>query len=95
MSFPGESARKLQDDELAKLNLIRDIPLEVQAVLGKTKIPLKKVFSLVPGYIVGLNRFLGEPVELYAHERLVATGEVVLVNGQFGVKITEMVRPKY
>ncbi|NLX91594.1 MAG: flagellar motor switch phosphatase FliY [Firmicutes bacterium] len=96
VSFPGGAAAKqLSDEEYAKLNLIKDIPLEIRAVLGKARMPLKRVFSLLPGEIIGLNRFLGEPVELFAHERLVATGEVVLVNGQFGVKITEIVRPKY
>lgn len=95
VSFPGGAAMQLPDEEYAKLNLIRDIPLEIRAVLGKARIPLKRVFSLLPGEIISLNRFLGEPVELFAHEQLVATGEVVLVNGQFGVKITEIVRPKY
>lgn len=94
-SFPGGATGVLSGGEYDKLNLIRDIPLEIQAVLGKTKIPLKKAFSLAPGHTISLNRFLGEPVEIYANRRLVATGEVVLVNGQFGVKITKMVRPKY
>jgi len=95
VSSPRETIKQLTDDEYAKLNLIRDIPLEIQAVLGKTRVPLKRIFSLLPGEIVSLNRFLGEPVDLFANQRLVATGEVVLVNGQFGVKITEIVRPKY
>lgn len=95
VSFPGGAAMQLPDEQYAKLNLIRDIPLEIRAVLGKARIPLKRVFSLLPGEIINLNRFLGEPVELFAHDRLVATGEVVLVNGQFGVKITEIIRPKY
>ncbi len=95
VSFPGETAMQLKDDEYAKLNLIRDISLEIQAVLGKTRVPLKKIFSLLPGEIVSLDCLSGEPVEIFAHDRLVATGEVVLVNGQFGVKITSIVRPKY
>ncbi len=95
VSSPRETIKQLTDDEYAKLNLIRDIPLEIQAVLGKTRVPLKRIFSLLPGEIVSLNRFLGEPVDLFANQRLVATGEVVLVNGQFGVKITEIIRPKY
>jgi len=91
-SPPDALALSLGSDEYAKLNLIRDIPLEIRAVLGKARVPLKKIFSLLPGETISLNRFLGEPVELLAHEHLVATGEVVMVNGQFGIKITEIVR---
>ena len=92
---PAEDiASQLGNDEYAKLNLIRDIPLEIQAVLGKARVPLKRIFSLLPGEIVSLNRFLGEPVELFAHEHLVATGEVVMVNGQFGIKVTGIVRTR-
>lgn len=76
----------------AKLDLIRGIPVEVQVVFGKTKIPLKHVFTLDAGDIINLDGYLGEPVELYANKRLVAKGEVVLVNGQFGVKVSEIVR---
>ncbi len=74
-----------------KINLIKDVSIEIDAVLGKVRLPLKKVFSLSPGEVIALENYLGEPVELYANNQLVARGEVVLVNRQFGVKITAMV----
>jgi flagellar motor switch protein FliN/FliY len=82
----------LRREEFEKINLIKDIPIEINAILGKARLPLKRVFSLSPGEIIALENYLGEPVELYANNQLVAKGEVVLVNSQFGVKITNMVR---
>ena len=82
----------LRQEEFEKINLIKDIPIEINAILGKARLPLKRVFSLSPGEIIALENYLGEPVELYANNQLVAKGEVVLVNSQFGVKITNMVR---
>ncbi len=78
-------------EDSEKIGLIRDIPLEVIAVFGKKRLSLREVFSLYPGGIVALEQRLGEPLDLFVNERLVARGEVVLVNGQFGVKITEMI----
>lgn len=74
-----------------KIDLIRDIPIEISAVLGRKSLSLGKVFSLFPGEIITLEHQLGEPLGLYVNERLVARGEVVLINGQFGIKITEMI----
>ena len=84
--------RGLRREEFEKINLIKDIPIEINAILGKARLPLKRVFSLSPGEIIALENYLGEPVELYANNQLVAKGEVVLVNSQFGVKITDMIR---
>lgn len=81
-----------QDD---KFQLIKDIPIEINAILGKARVSLKRVFSVVPGEIIPLENYLGEPVELYANNQLVARGEVVLVNGHFGVKITAMLSPGF
>ena len=82
----------LDEQEYERLDMIRDIPVEISAVLGRTKIPLKTVTSLFPGDIVGLERYIGEPIDILANDRLVARGEVVLVNGQFGVKITSKIK---
>jgi flagellar motor switch protein FliN/FliY len=79
-------------EDSKKIGLIRDIPLEIIAVFGKKKLSLREVFSLYPGGTVTLEHQLGEPLDLFVNERLVGRGEVVLVNGQFGIKITEMIR---
>lgn len=81
----------LRPEEFARINLIRDIPVEISAILGRASLPLNKVFSLAPGETLSLDSYLGEPVELLADERPVAIGEVVLVNGKFGVKIVKVI----
>jgi flagellar motor switch protein FliN/FliY len=94
-AVPGpdiEEKYGLRQEDYEKINLIRDVPIEINAILGRVRLPLKRVFSLSPGEIIALENYLGEPVELYANNQLVARGEVVLVNRQFGVKITSMVR---
>ena len=60
-------------------------------ILGRTLLPLNKIFSLSPGEIFTLNNHLGEPVELLANNRLVAKGEVVMVDGKFGVRILRVI----
>lgn len=72
-----------------KLDLVRDIPLEVTVILGKTRIPLGKLFTLNQGSIIALEQAAGNPVEIRVNNELVARGEVVLVDEQFGVRITE------
>jgi flagellar motor switch protein FliN/FliY len=79
-------------EDSEKIGLIRDIPLEIIAVFGKKKLSLREIFSIYPGETVPLEHQLGEPLDLFVNERLVGRGEVVLVNGQFGIKITEMIR---
>lgn len=99
-AFPEEvavSATVGDEEEIFsnyRLDLIKDISIEIKAVLGKARLPLKRVFSLAPGEIIALENYLGEPVELYANDQLVARGEVVLVNGQFGLRITAMLNSR-
>ena len=78
--------------DYSRIDMIRDIPINIHVLLGKTRLPLKKVFSLLPGEIITLERYLGESVEIYANDHLVAKGEVVIVNGQVGIKIIDIFR---
>lgn len=77
-----------------KLELILDIPLKVTVVLGRTKRPIKEILSLGPGSIVELAALANEPVEVLVNGTLVAKGEVVVVNENFGVQITSIVTPQ-
>lgn len=88
------AATALKDYNYSRIDMIRDIPINIHVLLGKTRLPLKKIFSLLPGEVIALERYLGEAVEIYANDRLVAKGEVVVVNGQFGIKIIDMLRSK-
>ncbi|MCL6557954.1 MAG: flagellar motor switch phosphatase FliY [Firmicutes bacterium] len=77
-----------------KLDLILDIPLKVTVVLGRTKRSIKDILSLGPGNIVELATLADEPVEVLVNGTLVARGEVVVVNENFGVQITSILTPQ-
>ncbi|MCW5936266.1 MAG: flagellar motor switch protein FliN [Fimbriimonadaceae bacterium] len=77
--------------EDASLEIIMDIPLEVSVELGRVKMPVKDVLELGPGSIVEIDKAAGEPVDVLVNNRLVARGEVVVIDDNFGVRITEIV----
>ncbi|HBX23677.1 MAG TPA: flagellar motor switch phosphatase FliY [Desulfotomaculum sp.] len=87
-SYSGTPAPQVDQD---KLNLLLDIPLTVSVVLGRTQKPIKDVLQMTPGAIVELETLVGEPVEILVNGKLVARGEVVVVNENFGVKITNII----
>lgn len=74
-----------------KLNLLLDIPLKVSVVLGRTRKTIKEVLSMTPGAITELETLVDEPVDVLVNGKLVAKGEVVVVNENFGVKITSII----
>lgn len=76
-----------------ELDFILDIPLRVTAQLGRTKMLIKDVLQLGPGSVIELDRLAGEPVDLLVNEKLVAKGEVVVINENFGVRLTEIITP--
>jgi flagellar motor switch protein FliN len=75
------------------IDLIMDIPLEVTVELGRIRMLIKDVLDLASGSIVELDRVAGEPVDLLVNGRLVAKGEVVVIEDNFGIRITEIVSP--
>lgn len=77
-----------------KLDLILDIPLKVTVILGRTQRPIQEVLGLAPGAIVELAALADEPVEILVNGVLVAKGEVVVVNENFGVRITSISSPR-
>jgi len=79
--------------EQKKINLILDIPLNVTVVLGRTRRPVREVLKLTPGAVVELAEMVDEPVEVLINGTLVARGEVVVVNENFGVRITSIISP--
>jgi len=76
--------------ECASMDLLLDIQLEVSAELGRTSVPVRDVLSLGPGSIVSLSKTASEPVDVLVNGKLIARGEVVVVEENFGVRITEI-----
>ena len=72
------------------LRLLADIELELTVELGRARIPLRDLLSLTPGVVLELERAAGEPVDVLVNGRVVARGEVVVVDGDFGVRVNEI-----
>ncbi len=75
------------------LDFILDIPLELSVELGKTRMLINDLLQLGQGSIVELNKLAGEPLEVYINRKLIARGEVVVVNEKFGVRLTDIITP--
>ncbi len=73
------------------LDFLLDIPLEVSVELGRTHMIINKMLQLTQGSVVELDKTAGESVEIYVNNKLLAKGEVVVVNERFGVRITEII----
>lgn len=75
----------------SNLDIVMDIPLEVTVELGRKRMSIKNILDLGSGSIVELDKIAGEPVDLLVNGRLVARGEVVVIEDNFGVRITEII----
>lgn len=88
-----EDLDQVQGPQNQNLNILLDVKLQLTVELGKTELPIKKVLELTKGSIVTLNKAAGEPVELYANGKLIAYGEVVVIEDNFGLRITHITDP--
>lgn len=75
----------------ATLELVLDVKVKVAVQLGTCMLPMREVLNLAPGAIIQLQHRAAEPVGLFVNDKLVAYGEVVVVEENFGIKITELV----
>ncbi|GID96859.1 flagellar motor switch protein FliN [Amorphoplanes digitatis] len=75
------------------LDMLHDVEMEVSAELGRTRMSVRELLSLIPGAIVELDRAAGSPADLLVNGRLIARGEVVVIDENFGIRITEIVSP--
>lgn len=83
---PGEAAPG------AGLSAVYDVPLRLAAVLGRTNIPVSRLLRLGRGAVVELDRKVGEPVDILVNDRLIARGEVLVVDERLAVALTEIVK---
>ncbi len=86
-----------QEDEQASrvaadLEAVFDVPVQVSAVLGRSKMDIGELLKLGPGTVLELDRRVGEAIDIYVNNRLVARGEVVLVEDKLGVTMTEIIK---
>lgn len=86
---PDESAGP---KSAADLEAVFDVPVHVSAVLGRTRMDVGELLRLGPGAVLELDRKVGEAIDIFVNNRLVARGEVVLVKERLGVTMTEIIR---
>ena len=82
-----------ESGEPASLDLILDIPLAVTVELGRSKMLINDLLQLGQGSVIELTKLVGDPLEVLVNDKLVARGEVVVVNEKFGVRLTDIVTP--
>jgi len=73
------------------LEFLFDVPLQISIEVGRARILLKDLLQMGEGYVVELDKFAGDPLDLYVNSRLIARGEAVKVGDKFGIKLTEVV----
>jgi flagellar motor switch protein FliN/FliY len=74
--------------------LLMDVPLKLTVELGRTTKLVKEILALAPGSVVELDKLAGEAVDILVNEKLIAKGEVVVIDENFGVRITEIINPE-
>ncbi len=86
-----EDATPSVNEDLSNLDRIMDVPLVVSVELGRTSVQIGDLLQLAQGSIVELTKLAGEPLDVLVHGKLVARGEAVVINDQFGVRLTDIV----
>ncbi len=86
-------AMTLADSENITLEAVQDIPVQISVVLGQTSMQVNQLLKLGRGAVVELDRKVGEPIDIYVNNRLVARGEVVVVEDRIGITMTEIIKP--
>ncbi|AYF43438.1 MULTISPECIES: flagellar motor switch protein FliN [Halobacteriovorax] len=79
--------------KVQNLDFILDIPLKVTVELGRTEVIIKDLLQLGQGSVLELDKLAGEPLEILVNGKLVAKGEVVVVNEKFGIRLTDIISP--
>lgn len=91
MNVSGHESGRLARTDFSKLKMILDVPLKVSVELGRTKMLVNDLLQLGQGSVIELDKIAGEPMEILINDKLVAMGEVVVVNEKFGVRLTDVV----
>jgi flagellar motor switch protein FliN/FliY len=91
VQFSNFSEPFYQESDTKNLDLLLDIPLKVTVELGRTKKQIKEILELSQGSIIELDKLAGEPVDILVNQKLIAKGEVVVIDENFGVRVTDII----
>jgi flagellar motor switch protein FliN len=89
MNLPNFS-QVMRDAQVSSIDLLRDVDLNVKIELGRSKMQVEDVLKLSEGSVVELDKLAGDPVDVFVNDRLVARGEVLVLNDNFCVRINEI-----
>lgn len=84
---------QIGSETIRDIKFILDVPLVITVELGRTKMLIKDLLKLSHGSVVELNKVAGEPIEILVNDKLIAKGEVVVINEKFGVRLTDILSP--
>lgn len=87
----AEKEEKKNDNVELTLEALYDVPVQVSVVLGSTRMPLNSILKLGKGAVIELERTVGEPIDVFVNNKIVAKGEIVIVEDKIGVTLTEVV----
>ncbi len=90
----AEADAILSDGDNVSLDAVQDIPVQISVVLGRASMQVNQLLKLGRGAVVELDRKVGEPIDIFVNNRLVARGEVVVVEDRIGVTMTEIIKPE-
>jgi len=90
---PGAAQAAQAERGKGNLEMLLDIPLEITAELGRAKMIINDLLQLGQGSVIELNKLAGEPLEILINQKLIARGEVVVVNEKFGIRLTDVISP--
>jgi flagellar motor switch protein FliN/FliY len=93
VQFPNLIQPKLNPHETGNIGLIMDVSMEMTVELGRTRKLIKEILGMGEGTIIELDKLAGEPVDILVNHKLIAKGEVVVIDENFGVRVTEIVSP--
>ncbi len=91
--FENVKAEKKEVSTTRDIDFLLDIPIKVTVELGRTRMLIKDLLQLGQGSVVELDKIAGEPMEIFVNNKLIARGEVVVVNEKFGVRLTDILSP--
>jgi flagellar motor switch protein FliN/FliY len=90
---PVVSPPREKKEKVSSMEILLDIPLEITAELGRTRMIISDLLQLGQGSVIELNKLAGEPLEILVNQKLIARGEVVVVNEKFGIRLTDIISP--
>jgi len=90
---PSSHSTPMLDDQDINLDVILDVPITISVEIGRTQVPIRDLLRYSQGSVIELDRLVSEPLDVLVNNTLIAHGEVVVVDDQFGIRLTDVISP--